>query len=65
MRTCLPTVLTALLCGVCWWLWAGNHGLSYLLGLQDLDVQVRLLAIFIFLSLVDWVLERIKGSSGR
>ena len=44
---------TALLCAVCWWLWTGNHGLSHLLRLDDLDMQVRVAAIFAFLSLAD------------
>lgn len=50
---------TALLSAVCWWLLAANHGLSQLLRLDDLDLQVRVAAIFAFLSLCDWIFARL------
>jgi hypothetical protein len=46
-------VVTATLCAVCWWLWAADHGLAWRLGLAELDLPVRVLAIFVFLSLAD------------
>ena len=55
---------TALLCTACWWLWAGDHGLSHLLRLDDLDLQVRVAAIFALLSLADQLLDRL-GRLGR
>ena len=53
-------IVTALLCTVCWWLWAGHHGLSHLIGLDILDLQVRVAAIFAFLSLAERILDRVS-----
>lgn len=57
MSSILPAaarvLATALLCAVCWWLWTADHGLAHLLSLDALDLQVRVAAIFAFLSLSD------------
>jgi hypothetical protein len=57
MRSLLPRVgfvlVTVVLCAACWWLWAGDHALAWRLGLGELDLPMRVLAIFAFLSLLD------------
>ena len=55
MAAAAAPLATGFLCAICWWLWVGNHGLSHLLRLDDLDLQVRVAAIFAFLSLADKV----------
>ena len=52
-------IATALLSAACWWLWAGDHGLSHLLRVDDLDLPVRVAAIFALLSVADQIHNRI------
>ena len=51
-------LLTVALCAACWWLWTGDHGLAWRLGLGGLDLPVHVLAIFVFLSLLDQLVAR-------
>ena len=44
---------TAVLCAACAWLLFADHHLAWRLGLGELDLPVRLLAIFVLLSLLD------------
>jgi hypothetical protein len=44
---------TAVLCAVCAWLLFADHGLAWRLGLGELDLPVRVMAIFALLSLLD------------
>ena len=57
MRSLSPRVGVALvtlaLCAACWWLWVADHGLAWRLGLGELDLPVRVLAIFVCLSILD------------
>jgi hypothetical protein len=57
MRSCSSHVeaafVTVAMCAACWWLWAADHGLAWRLGLGELDLPVRVFAIFVFLSLSD------------
>jgi hypothetical protein len=46
-------LVTVVLCAVSWWLWVGDHALAWRLGLGELDLPVRVIAIFVFLSLAD------------
>ena len=51
--------VTAVLSAACWWLWAGDHGLAWRLGLESLDLQIRVLSIFGLLSMMDQIFARI------
>jgi hypothetical protein len=53
---------TFAMCAVCWWLWAADHGLAWRFGLAELDLPVRVLAIFVFLSVAD---RLIAASAGK
>jgi hypothetical protein len=61
MRTGSSGVASALattaICAACGWLWFADHGLAWRLGLIELDLPVRVLAIFGLLSLVDRLLS--------
>ncbi len=46
-------LMTAVLCAACGWLLLGDHGLAWRLGLGPLDVPLRIVAIFLLLSLLD------------
>jgi hypothetical protein len=46
-------LVTITVCAVCWWIWTGDHALAWRLGLGELDLPVRVLAIFLALSLLD------------
>jgi hypothetical protein len=48
---------TTAICAACGWLWFADHGLAWRLGLIELDLPVRVLAIFGLLSLVDRLLS--------
>lgn len=63
LSSAVGLITTALLCAACWWLWAGDHGLSHLLGLDELDLQVRVAVIFALLSLTDLLLDRLRRPS--
>jgi hypothetical protein len=51
----IAALLTVVLCVACWWLWAADHALAWRIGLGELDLPVRVLAIFVLLSLLDWL----------
>jgi hypothetical protein len=51
-------LLTFALCAACWWVWIADHGLSWRLGLGEMDLPVRVLTIFVFLSLLDQLVQR-------
>jgi hypothetical protein len=61
MRSGSASITAALattgLCAACGWLWFADHGLAWRLGLIELDLPVRVFAIFALLSLVDRLLS--------
>jgi hypothetical protein len=46
-------LVTFSLCAACSWLLLGDHTLAWRLGLSELDLPARVLAMFAALSLVD------------
>ncbi len=52
--------VTLALCAASWWLWTMSFSVAAWLQLGELDLFVRILTIFVMLSLVEAVHERLK-----
>jgi hypothetical protein len=58
MRTALRAIATLALCGACWLVWGYTPDALEMLGLDQLDIPGRVLAVFLFLGLTEVVLAR-------
>lgn len=65
MRTVAAVLIklaaTLALCAASWWIWSSSFSVAAWLNLGELDIVVRILAIFVMLSLVEAVIERLKS----
>ncbi len=55
----LRLIVTLALCAACWWIWSTSFSLAAMMHVGELDLVVRILAIFVALSLADVVQERL------
>jgi len=56
--------VTVLLAAACWAVWYYAPDLLEFLGLDDLDIPGRLCAVFLFLSLVEFLAARLQATRG-
>jgi hypothetical protein len=55
------TLATIVLAGACWAVWEYSPVLLELLGLAELEIPGRVCAVFLFLTLVEAAIARLRG----